>query len=35
MVPLEGKAVLAHWDDRLDQLIVYASTQTPHMVRVG
>src|SRR5262249_23607858 len=27
MVPMEGKAVLAHWDDRSDQLVVYASTQ--------
>ncbi|MBI3707722.1 MAG: xanthine dehydrogenase family protein [Proteobacteria bacterium] len=35
MVPLEGKAVLAHWDDRADQLIVYSSTQTPHIIRVG
>ena len=23
MVPMEGKAVLAHWDDRSDQLVVY------------
>ncbi len=30
MVPMEGKAVLAHWDDRSDQLVVYASTQVPH-----
>ena len=35
MVPMEGKAVLAHWDDRADQLIVYTSTQVPHMIRVG
>src|SRR5919108_174352 len=35
MVPMEGKAVLAHWDDRSDQLIVYASTQVPHIIRVG
>ena len=35
MVPLEGKAVLALWDERADQLIVYSSTQTPHMVRIG
>jgi len=35
MVPMEGKAVLAHWDERADQLIVYTSTQVPHMIRVG
>jgi aerobic carbon-monoxide dehydrogenase large subunit len=35
MVPLEGKAVLAYWDERSDQLMVYASTQVPHILRVG
>jgi aerobic carbon-monoxide dehydrogenase large subunit len=35
MVPMEGKAVVAHWDDRTDQLVVYASTQVPHIIRVG
>ena len=35
MVPMEGKAVLAYWDDRTDQLIVYTSTQVPHIIRVG
>jgi carbon-monoxide dehydrogenase large subunit len=35
MMPMEGKAVLAYWDDRADQLIVYTSTQVPHMIRVG
>jgi carbon-monoxide dehydrogenase large subunit len=35
MVPMEGKAVLATWDDRADQLVVYASTQVPHMIRIG
>ena len=35
MVPMEGKAVLAHWDDRGNQLVVYASTQVPHIIRVG
>jgi carbon-monoxide dehydrogenase large subunit len=35
MVPLEGKAVLATWDDRADQLVVYSSTQVPHMIRIG
>lgn len=35
MMPMEGKAVLAYWDERADQLIVYTSTQVPHMIRVG
>jgi carbon-monoxide dehydrogenase large subunit len=35
MVPMEGKAVVAYWDDRADQLVVYTSTQIPHVVRVG
>jgi carbon-monoxide dehydrogenase large subunit len=33
--PLEGRAVLAHRDYRLDEIVVYASTQTPHTVRVA
>ena len=35
MAPLEGRAVLAHWDSRLDQLVVTTSTQQPHIVRTG
>ena len=35
MVPMEGKVVLAAWDERLDQLVVYSSTQVPHIIRVG
>jgi carbon-monoxide dehydrogenase large subunit len=35
MVPMEGKAVLATWDERLDQLVVYASTQVPHVIAIG
>ncbi len=35
MAPMEGKAVVATWDDRLDQLVVYTSTQVPHMIRIG
>src|SRR5947207_2546459 len=33
--PMEGRAVLAHRDYRLDEIVVYASTQTPHTVRVA
>lgn len=35
MMPMEGKGVLAYWDERDNQLVVYSSTQTPHMVRTG
>src|ERR687887_360786 len=35
MMPMEGKAVLAQWDDRSGQIIVHASTQVPHIIRVG
>lgn len=35
MVPMEGRGVLAHWDDRADQLVVYLSTQVPHLARTG
>jgi aerobic carbon-monoxide dehydrogenase large subunit len=34
-VPLEGRAVLAHRDHRLDELVVYSSTQVPHIIRLG
>ncbi|MBX6317508.1 xanthine dehydrogenase family protein molybdopterin-binding subunit [Pigmentiphaga sp.] len=33
MVPMEGKAVLAYWDHRADQLVVVSATQVPHMIR--
>jgi carbon-monoxide dehydrogenase large subunit len=35
MAPMEGKGVLAHWDGRADQLVVYTSTQVPHLIRTG
>ena len=35
MVPMEGKAVHAHWDDRAGQLVLNTSSQIPHIVRVG
>lgn len=35
MTPMEGKAVLAYWDHQFDQLIVYTSTQVPHMIRTA
>lgn len=35
MNPMEGKGVLAHWDHKAEQLIVYTSTQVPHLIRTG
>ena len=35
MSPLEGRGVVAHWDTRLGQLLVYSSTQQSHIVRTG
>ena len=32
-VPLEGRGVLAYLDHRLDELVVYSSTQFPHVIR--
>jgi len=34
-LPMEGRACLADWDDRDDQLVVHVSTQVPHQVRSG
>jgi carbon-monoxide dehydrogenase large subunit len=34
-VPMEGRAVLAYRDQRLDELVVYDSTQVPHIIRLG
>ncbi len=35
MAPMEGRGVVAHWDSRVEQLVVYTSTQIPHIVRTG
>ncbi len=35
MNPMEGKGTLSYWDDRSNQLIVYTSTQVPHLIRTG
>ena len=35
MAPLEGKGVLAYWDNRDEQLVVITSTQVPHLIRTG
>ena len=35
VVPLEPRAVIAYWDERADELVVYLSTQIPHLMRTG
>jgi aerobic carbon-monoxide dehydrogenase large subunit len=35
MSPLEGKGVIVQWEPRRDQLVVWSSTQLPHIVRTG
>ncbi len=35
MSPLEGRGVVAAWDRRLEQLVLYTSTQMPHIIRTG
>src|ERR1019366_374967 len=34
-LPMEGRACLADWDDRDEQVVVHISTQVPHQVRSG
>jgi carbon-monoxide dehydrogenase large subunit len=35
MAPIEGRGVVAYWDSRLEQLVVYTASQMPHIVRTG
>jgi aerobic carbon-monoxide dehydrogenase large subunit len=35
VVPLETRGIVAYWDYRLDELVVYSSTQGPHVLRHG
>jgi len=35
MNPMEGKGIVAHWDEREGQLVVYTSTQVAHVIRTG
>ena len=35
VVPIEGRGVVAYWDARLEQLIVYSAAQMPHITRTG
>src|ERR671916_2445952 len=34
-VPMEGRACMAEWDGREDKLVLYTSTQVPHIVRTA
>lgn len=35
MAPMEGRGVVAYWDRRQEQLIVYTAAQMPHINRTG
>ncbi|MGA2563446.1 MAG: xanthine dehydrogenase family protein molybdopterin-binding subunit [Steroidobacteraceae bacterium] len=35
MSPMEGRGVIAHWDTRVEQLVVHSATQMPHVIRTG
>ncbi len=35
MAPMEGRASIAYWDERAEQLVFYTGTQQPHIVRQG
>jgi carbon-monoxide dehydrogenase large subunit len=35
MAPMEGRGVVAWWDRRLSQLVVYSAAQMPHINRTG
>ncbi len=35
MAPIEGRGLVAHWDDRSNQLILHTACQMPHLIRTG
>jgi aerobic carbon-monoxide dehydrogenase large subunit len=35
MLPLEGKGAVVHYDRNVQQIVLYTSTQMPHIVRTG
>ncbi len=35
MAPMEGRGVVACWDNQAQQIVVYTATQMPHIVRNG
>ncbi len=34
-IPMETRGCVAHYDQRLDELVIYMSTQTPHLIRTA
>ena len=34
-MPMESRAALAHYDSRLDELVIYNSNQMPHLIQTG
>jgi carbon-monoxide dehydrogenase large subunit len=35
MAPMEGRGVVAYWDNQAQQIVVYSAAQMPHIVRTG
>ena len=35
MAPMEGRGVVAYWDNQAQQVVLYTATQVPHIVRTG
>lgn len=35
MAPIEGRGVVAWWDNQAEQLVLHTATQMPHIVRTG
>lgn len=35
MAPMEGRGVVAYWDNQAQQIVLYTATQVPHIVRTG
>jgi aerobic carbon-monoxide dehydrogenase large subunit len=35
MAPIEGRGVVAYWDNQAQQIVIYSATQMPHIVRNG
>jgi carbon-monoxide dehydrogenase large subunit len=35
MAPMEGRGTVAHWDHRMEQLVLHTGSQMPHIVRNG
>ena len=35
MCPIEGRGIVAYWDNHVEQIVLYSSTQMPHIVRTG